>query len=61
MAGSAIKYYRFTWEFVMWGISIQNLQLLLQVIPDYEEDEDSTTVEEVDEDEFKTLFNTNTL
>lgn len=45
----------------MWGISIQNLQLLLQVIPDIDDDEDSTTVEDVDEDDFKTMFNTNTL
>lgn len=37
----------------MWGVSLTNLQLLLQSIPDLEGDE----TEEINEDELLSMFN----
>ena len=50
VAGSVIKYYRFSWDFVMRGISMQNLMMLMQAIPDLDDEE------EVEIDEFDELF-----
>ena len=48
-----MKYYRMTWEQAMWGISMQNLMLLMKAIPDFGEDE------ELGDDEFDELFSNN--
>lgn len=34
-----IKYFRFSWEYVLWGISFPNLNMLLATIPVYEAEE----------------------
>lgn len=31
-----IKYFRFSWEFILWGISWKNLLMLLNTIPVYD-------------------------
>jgi hypothetical protein len=34
-----IKYFRFDWDFVLWGISFSNLNMLLATIPTYEKED----------------------
>lgn len=36
MIGGVIKYFRFTYDYVLWEISYQNLAMLLATIPSYE-------------------------
>lgn len=35
-----IKYFRFSWHYVMWGISYTNLMMLMATIPVIEWDDD---------------------
>jgi|GEM_PF-3748917 len=50
MIGSVIKYFRFTYDYVLWDISYANLQMLLASIPEYEsiEEEKVEHVESLD-------------
>src|SRR5690606_5980700 len=34
--GGAIKYWRFSWDYVVWGISFQNLMMLNETVPVYD-------------------------
>ena len=36
MIGGVIKYFRFSYEFVLWEISYANLSMLLATIPEYD-------------------------
>jgi len=36
MIGAVIKYFRFTYDYVLWEISFANLNMLLAAIPDHE-------------------------
>jgi hypothetical protein len=36
MIGGVIKYFRFSYDYVLWEISYQNLAMLLATIPTYE-------------------------
>jgi hypothetical protein len=36
LIGGVIKYFRFSWEYVLWEISFPNLNMLLATIPVYE-------------------------
>jgi hypothetical protein len=38
LIGGVIKYFRFTWDFVVWEISYVNLNMLLATIPVYKSD-----------------------
>lgn len=35
-----IKYFRFSWDYVLWGIPWVNIMMLLATIPVYESDND---------------------
>ena len=48
-----MKYYRMTWDKAMWGISVQNLMLLMKSIPNLDDDED------LNDDEFSEIFEGN--
>lgn len=39
MIGGVIKYFRFDYEFVLWGISWANLIMMLATIPTYKDTE----------------------
>ena len=41
MIGSVIKYFRFNYDYVLWGISFTNLSMLLATIPDTEFDDEN--------------------
>ena len=50
--GSVIKYFRIPWRECLWGISWQNIQMLVISIPDTEEDKkraDEVTPDEIDD------------
>lgn len=50
-----MKYYRISWEKAMWGISLQNLILLMKAIPDYDE----TSEEKMSDKDFGEMFGAN--
>lgn len=49
MIGGVIKYFRFSYDYVLWGISYINLRMLLATIPTYESPEDKEKSEKLEE------------
>jgi hypothetical protein len=48
LIGGVAKYFRFSVDQILWGISYQNLNMLLATIPSYEEEEKKENVKEME-------------
>ena len=42
MIGGVIKYFRFTYDYILWEISYANINMLLAAIPEYETEEEKS-------------------
>lgn len=47
MIGGVIKYFRFDYEYVLWGIGYVNLVMLLATIPVYESEDEKEPKKDV--------------
>ncbi len=48
MIGGLIKYFRFSWDDILWKYSWQNLQMLMLSIPKYEKKDEKDKQEKTD-------------